>query len=326
MLGAVLGPLLAAGTATAGGQSCVPADTASYDVHFDAVWSEATHPDSFPPFPHFSGLLTASHNAELTLWAEGELASQGIELMAEGGNRSILTNDVEAAIDAGTAFDLVLGGGVGVSPGAVTTNISLDRDHTLVSLTTMVAPSPDWFTGVSGLDLFVDGNWVDMLVVEARPYDSGTDSGVDYTSPNADTQPPQPIFEITGAPFHNGVEVPALGTLTFTRTTATCVDNDGDDIDDAVDNCAEVANPDQRDTNGDGIGNACDADLDNDCNVAFGDLALFKAAFFPAEYVADADFDGDGLVNFGDLALLKSTFHSGAMPGPGPGAPGNACE
>ncbi len=85
-------------------------------------------------------------------------------------------------------------------------------------------------------------------------------------------------------------------------------DADDDGIDDGVDNCTLVPNPAQIDSDGDGYGNSCDADLDNDCSVNFGDLAAFKAAFFPQPYNPDADFNGDGLVNFGDLAVLKSRF------------------
>ncbi len=103
-------------------------------------------------------------------------------------------------------------------------------------------------------------------------------------------------------------------------------DTDGDGVDDDTDNCPETINADQRDTNGDGIGNACDADITDDCSVNFADLAALKAAFFPRPYVANADFDGDSLVNFGDLAFMKSTFFNGDNPGPGPGAPGNDCE
>jgi len=89
-------------------------------------------------------------------------------------------------------------------------------------------------------------------------------------------------------------------------------DSDGDGVADATDNCTLVANADQRDTNGDAIGNACDADLNNDCTVNFADLAQLKSVFFSAN--ADADFDGNGSVNFTDLGLLKGAFFG--QPGP----------
>ncbi len=103
-------------------------------------------------------------------------------------------------------------------------------------------------------------------------------------------------------------------------------DTDGDGVPDAADNCIEVDNADQRDTNGDGIGNVCDADVDGDCTVSFGDLALLKAAFFPQPYDEDVDFDGNGSVNFGDLAIMKATFFNGPNPGPGPSAVPNGCD
>ncbi len=102
-------------------------------------------------------------------------------------------------------------------------------------------------------------------------------------------------------------------------------DSDGDGVTDDLDNCTLVFNPDQRDTNGDGIGNDCDADLNGDCTVNFGDVVLLKAAFTPRPYDADADFDGDGLVGFSDVAFMLSTFFNGANPGPGPSGAPNAC-
>jgi hypothetical protein len=97
-------------------------------------------------------------------------------------------------------------------------------------------------------------------------------------------------------------------------------DSDGDGINDPFDNCAEVPNPDQRDTNADGIGNACDPDLNGDCFVNFLDLGLIKKVFFSSD--PDADLDGDGSVNFGDLGLMKAQF----FEAPGPSGLPNACE
>ncbi len=90
-------------------------------------------------------------------------------------------------------------------------------------------------------------------------------------------------------------------------------DPDADGLISSQDNCTEIANADQRDTDADGIGNACDADLDNDCVVNFLDLALMKLNFF-ASGDLDSDLDGDGVTNFNDLALLKARFF--LSPGP----------
>ncbi|MEL7450880.1 MAG: hypothetical protein AAFN78_16825, partial [Pseudomonadota bacterium] len=57
-------------------------------------------------------------------------------------------------------------------------------------------------------------------------------------------------------------------------------DNDGDGVVDLDDNCILVANADQRDTDGDKIGNICDADFDGDCQVNFVDLGELKNNFF----------------------------------------------
>ena len=98
----------------------------------------------------------------------------------------------------------------------------------------------------------------------------------------------------------------------FTIAFALMVDSDGDGVTDATDNCQLEANPDQRDTNGDGFGNACDADLNDDCVTNFTDLGSMKAVFFTQN--PDADLDGDGSVNFSDLVIMKSSFF--APPGP----------
>ncbi|MDH3588930.1 MAG: hypothetical protein OEQ74_05965, partial [Gammaproteobacteria bacterium] len=103
------------------------------------------------------------------------------------------------------------------------------------------------------------------------------------------------------------------------------VDTDSDGRPDLSDNCKLLFNPDQRDTNGDLIGNLCDPDISNNCVADFADVALIKAAFLTnpgsANWNPDADFDGGDFVGFTDLAILKDFF----LGPPGPGAAG-ACN
>jgi hypothetical protein len=97
------------------------------------------------------------------------------------------------------------------------------------------------------------------------------------------------------------------------------VDNDG--ITDSADNCLLVANGPQlpgtggniqQDSDNDGYGNSCDADINNDCLVNSIDLGLFGQAFGTSN--PDADLNGSGFVNARDLGLFESLF--GKPPGP----------
>ncbi|MEO1574512.1 MAG: thrombospondin type 3 repeat-containing protein, partial [Pseudomonadota bacterium] len=89
-------------------------------------------------------------------------------------------------------------------------------------------------------------------------------------------------------------------------------DSDGDGVVDNQDNCTEEPNADQRDTNGDGYGNVCDADLNNDGIINVVDLGRLRAVFFTGD--PDADFNGDGVVNVVDLGIMRAGFFG--APGP----------
>lgn len=129
--------------------------------------------------------------------------------------------------------------------------------------------------------------------------------------------PPLPFASAVTFNIYDPGSIAFVGS--WAQITAPAVDSDGDGIADDDDNCIEIANTDQRDTDGDGIGNVCDPDLNNDCLVNFDDLAMLKAVFFSPD--PDADFDGSGLVNFDDLAITKEFFFSP----PGPSGPNVLC-
>src|SRR5215472_11016007 len=99
---------------------------------------------------------------------------------------------------------------------------------------------------------------------------------------------------------------------------APCPDADGDGVCDAADNCVTISNPDQRDSNGNGYGDACDADYDNDGVVGISDFNLFRSQF--GKTSKDPSFDpqfdsnGDGVIGLADFNLLRSQF--GKAPGP----------
>ena len=189
--------------------------TAEYMVTFESTWSAATHPAEFPSNPHFSGLIGATHDTTSSFWAPGALATSGIESMAETGSKSSLTSDINLAIKFGRAETLLSGGGISVSPGSVSLNFEVSSGFPLVTLVSMLAPSPDWFVGVHGLNLYEGNSWVDELAVDLYVYDSGTDSGTNYTSANQDTQPAENIARIEQAPFLINNVVEPVGTFTF---------------------------------------------------------------------------------------------------------------
>jgi hypothetical protein len=158
----------------------VAAATARYRVTFDATWSALTHPDEAPPNPHWSGLIGGTHRDTVRFWREGGIASDGVKAMAERGNKTPLDTEVQAAIQAGTAQHVLSGGALPGSPGTVSLDFEVSRDYPLVTLVSMVAPSPDWFVGVSGLSLFDGTDWVAERTVALQPWDAGTDAGASF--------------------------------------------------------------------------------------------------------------------------------------------------
>jgi subtilisin family serine protease len=110
---------------------------------------------------------------------------------------------------------------------------------------------------------------------------------------------------------------------------ALVLDTDADGVPDSVDNCINVPNgpfiPDsgghglpQWDTDGDGYGNLCDPDFNQNNFVDPVDFSVLKQRFGQPGW-PDQDLNGNGIVDPSDFSRLKTMF--GGPPGPSALAP-----
>lgn len=194
--------------------------TVRYRATFTSTWSQATHPHpsgNLPGSAHWSRLVGSTHNNTIDFWQVGQLASNGVKNVAEFGYNVPFENEVNEAIGEDSADAYLEGSSLGSAAGDIVMEFDVTSDFDRVTLLTMIAPSPDWFVGVSGEPLRNEsGEWLDEVVVDLYPHDAGTDSAPDYQHNNTPTNPAQPIVNAQGSsPFSNA----PLGTLTFTRLT-----------------------------------------------------------------------------------------------------------
>ena len=193
--------------ANGGVAQCLPGDSVRYEVIFNTFWSEESHPRDFPDGAHFSSLVGAVHGAQVSFWGPGKPASWGLELIAENGRAAARDRDrrrargkrgveiidftqiVDRAINRGQAKEMISGPSIGNGVGQSTAQFEVNREHSQITLLSMIAPSPDWFVGVRDLNLCMNDQWVTELSLPLYVYDAGTDSGVTFESPNADIEP-----------------------------------------------------------------------------------------------------------------------------------------
>lgn len=108
------------------------------------------------------------------MWRVGEKASLGVELLAETGGTSKLQEEIRA-VGAATDVPISISGLItnGTTPATTKT---FKKTHPLLSLESMVAPTADWFVGLSSycvLDAL--GNWKSDVTIPLRIYDAGTE-------------------------------------------------------------------------------------------------------------------------------------------------------
>ena len=189
-----------AGWAPLSAQAQTNESPVTYQVTFQGTWTTAATPGGLPGSAHFSPLIGTLHNDQVTFWEVGGMASPGVEDVAELGQNSAFRSEINASDHVGAIIERSLG--TGGTP-EVSVEFETTKGHPLVTLITMIAPSPDWFVGVSGLSLLdARGRWLSRLEVDLFPYDAGTENGNGFSLSNPATVPQGTITRIRGmAPF-----------------------------------------------------------------------------------------------------------------------------
>jgi hypothetical protein len=193
------------------------AETVRYALEINVTWSAETHPNDFFPDAHLTRLVGATHNERFVLFGDGRTASSGLQSVAERGRTAILMAEMEDAKERERLGEIFHGDPLGPVPGKMIAEISATEEYSLLSFATMIAPSPDWFTGAASVPLFENGAWKDQVEVTIWPWDAGTDSGTTWLAENEETQPRQSIRLITTPHFLGADGLPPMGTAILRR-------------------------------------------------------------------------------------------------------------
>ncbi|KAL1462776.1 hypothetical protein WDU94_014584 [Cyamophila willieti] len=209
---------------------CCACDEAKYKFIFEGLWRNETHPKDFPKslwLTHFSDVVGGTHGRNFSFWGEGQIATPGLKQLAEWGATRII--DSELRSQSRHFRSLIKAPGLwypGVNANTSAT-FRVDKRRNLLSVVSMLGPSPDWIVGVTGLNLCLPNcTWIPEEVIDLYPYDAGTDNGVSYMSINIPAVPQDKIHKITPmypederAPFYDPINnfMNPLARLYITR-------------------------------------------------------------------------------------------------------------
>lgn len=186
-----------------------PFSEAAYKVEIAGKWKspEFTVPANVH-YTYFTGMV---HNNQTYLWKEGTLASAGVEAIAETGYFLPMFAEIDSLTAIKKAIYLSF-----IAPpaatGVSTGNIYCNSNYPYFSCQSMIAPTPDWFVGLSSFNLYPNNQWIKDTTINLYVYDAGTEDGNMFNQTNPDSSPHLPVFKLTPA---NGGAVLANGNTSL---------------------------------------------------------------------------------------------------------------
>lgn len=211
---------------------CCACGTATYRLTFQGLWNRTTHPKDWPVknpnLLHWTNPIGASHSPSYAIYSIGQPASAGVQSICAYGDTTIMrqalslaasksegsanapTGSSSATTEVSPLFSLISTPGMwgeDVLMESRTTLVSVNRTHPLVSMLTMLGPSPDWCTGFSGQSLCqYDCTWIDNMTLHLYPWDAGIRNGDTYMPKDADRKVITYLPYLSFVPTNNKTE------------------------------------------------------------------------------------------------------------------------
>lgn len=202
---------------------------AKYTCVLTNNWSGLNHPIDYSNVSgsaHWSPPVLLAHNRNVDLWSPGEFASPGVESVAEMGLTSTLKSEIEVLQTKGLAGEAVVGVDQfnSFDPPQVFDPITLSPSYPYLSTISMLAPSPDWFSGIESFSPRGPGGyWYQTFEIATYPFDAGTEEGTTYTITNEASSPHGPIYQLTKDTVpESGILLDPTGTTVLPVTTWKC--------------------------------------------------------------------------------------------------------
>lgn len=119
---------------------------------------------------YFTPLLVSTHPDTMPLFTLGMAASSSLQAMAEGGDISDLSNDIQAA--GGTVMENPAGGLLAPGHSTMTTLMSSETNNAL-SIAAMILPTNDGFIAINNWSIPSESGTYTVLI---HAYDAGTEA------------------------------------------------------------------------------------------------------------------------------------------------------